>query len=632
MTQKIKKRWGLLILALLLAFLIYPPAVFVKVQINFGEADYTAGNHWKVLTSYRENVGVDSVERTYENPGTAWVSFLDFSFRKGDYVKRMDPSDYFYEKEILLRDLTLFVNGFYAGRLEGEELLRAFSPNEQVRIYEAKEGLLGISVAGEDSQLLTTESFHEFYAAAAGRYARTGVLYLLLTLAALAFVLAFYRRRVRKQGETRLIRFTDALLYGIAVAVLALILKGALFGSPAINPDESESFYSVNYYIHHWKIPDIRELEPEAFSKFGTARLSELSLYYIISAQIARFFTLENAVRFFSVLMAAGLFYLLFSNLRKNRYLLCVLFLTPQIWYLYTYCTSDALDFTVAVLVLYQLANPQSMLQKLLRTGIGKRDVWRVLLLGFLFSNIFMSKQNYYVIAIYAFSILLTELMMAKGEERKKKFRSCLLLAGASLLFLGIRYIPEFLHYGIYKQKVIVELQNEIAIPELRPASLPEVQSPAFNIHGKGVPLRELLFGMGLHTMLFRSFTGTYGCLEFPSPKWYFSLMGILYLIFYVLVSVSVLKGRGEKERKIKWGLLHFCSLVFYGLVIFNAYYIDFQAQGRYLLPVLVFFAHGAALNPETVKTKWFQILLCITALLSLYSFAVFGIPNIQPA
>ncbi len=56
--------------------------------------------------------------------------------------------------------------------------------------------------------------------------------------------------------------------------------------------------------------------------------------------------------------------------------------------------------------------------------------------------------------------MLLVELVAAKGEERKKRFLGCLWLALAALLFLGIRYIPEFLHYGIHKQQVIVELQN----------------------------------------------------------------------------------------------------------------------------------------------------------------------------
>lgn len=70
----------------------------------------------------------------------------------------------------------------------------------------------------------------------------------------------------------------------------------------------------MQYYITHWKIPDARELEMAAYSVFGTARLTELNLFYIFAARIARLFTFDHAVRLFSVLMAAGLFYLFLQS------------------------------------------------------------------------------------------------------------------------------------------------------------------------------------------------------------------------------------------------------------------------------------------------------------------------------
>lgn len=632
MKEWMKKHWKLLgIGVLLIGFLLHPFVVLTEIRIDFAKEDYSAGDHWKVFTTYGEQPGLDSIRRTYERPGEARVVFFDASYRKGTYVKRMDPVDYNFDDEAAVRSITFYINGFYGGRLEGEELFQAFTPNEQVRMYELEDGSLGLWIEGEDSQLIPTEVFQNFYKAAAKRLAWTGIFYLIPLVAAVAFAFIFYNRYVRKLSHSRLFRFSYTILYAVGICAIVLILYGAFVGSPEINPDESEGIYSVQYYTNHWKIPDMRELPKEAFSKFGTARLSELNLYYIFAAQIARFVTLESGTRFFGVLLATGLFFLAFWNLKKNSYLLGTLFLTPQVWYLYTYCTSDALDFAVSVLVLYQLANPESMLQKLLREGVKRKNIWKVLLLGFLFSNIFMSKQNYYVIAIYAFSMLLVELVTAEKEKRRIRLTGCLWLAGAALLFLGIRYIPEFLHYGIHKQQVILELQNEIGIPELRPASPPEVQSSAFNLHGKGVTLSELLFHKGFHTTLFRSFVGTYGCLAFPSPKWYMVVMGLLYIVLYVGMSISIWREKGEKERKVKFLLLHLMAFISWVLVVYNGWFIDFQAQGRYMLPVLIFVAHGISLNPETAKKKWFQCLISVTAVLSLYSFACYCIPNIQP-
>lgn len=627
-----KKHWKLLgIGVLLLGFLLHPFVVLSEIRIDFTKEDYSAGNHWKVFTAYSEQAGLDSIRRTYERPGEARVAFFDATYGKGTYVKRMDPIDYDYGNEVSVRSMTFYFNGFYGGQLEGEELFQAFTPNDQVEMQILEDGSLGLLIKGEDSQLIPTEVFQNFYIAAAKRLAWTGILYFIPLMAAAVFVFSFYNRYVRKLSDDRFFRASYTVLYVVGICAIVLIVYGAFVGSSEINPDESESVYSVLYYTNHWKIPDMRKLPREAFSVFGTARLSELNLYYILSAQIARFITMESGTRFFGVLLAVGLFFLAFLNLKKNSYLLGVVFLTPQVWYLYTYCTSDALDFAVSVLVLYQLANPESMLQKLLREGVKKKDAWRVLLLGFLLSNIFMSKQNYYVIAIYAFSMLLVELLTAEKEKRRTRLIGCLWLAGSALLFLGIRYIPEFLHYGIHRQQVILELQNEIAIPELRPASPPEIQSPAFNLYGKGVSLREFLFHKGFHKTLFRSFVGTYGCLEFPSPKWYVAVMRLLYLMLYVGMSISIWHGKAQKERKVKFLLLHLMAFISWVLVVYNGWFIDFQAQGRYMLPVLIFVAHGISLNPKMAEKRWFQCLISVTAVLSLYSFACYCIPNIQP-
>ena len=632
MKHLLKKHWKILLVFLILAgFLLYPPAVLAEIRVEFEDADYGAGRHWKVLTSFTENAGLDSIRDTYSSPGKASAFFWDLRFRDGRTLKRMDPIDYDSDNEIRVKAMTLHINGFYAGELEGEDLLEAFRPNEQVQMYETDTGTMGLLIQGEDSQLIPTEVFQEFYRDAAVRYARTGVLYLIPALAAAVFVLEFYRRRIWQKREDHFFLAVDTLLYLAGVAAVILVLAGAFTGSSELNPDESESIYSVQYYFNHWLLPDARRLDREAYSAFGTARLTEWNLFYFLAAQIARFFTFEHAARFFGVLMFVGLMYFLFWNLKKNRFLLCALYLTPQVWYLYTYCTSDALDFAVGVLALYQIADSDSMLHRLLESGIHRKNVWKLFLLGFLFANIFMAKQNYYVLAIYAVAMLLTDLLKAPKAKRKRQFTVCLCLAGAALLLLGIRCMPDFVHYGIHRNQVLLEMQEALAIPKLNPASPPSVQSSAFNLHGKGISLTDVLFHMGMNKTLYRSFAGTYGSLQFPGPDWYYSLMGILYLIFLAVVCWQIIREKGHGERKIKLGLLFGCSLISYALVVYNAWFVDFQAQGRYMLPVLIFAAHAAALKPEVPRQRWFQLLICCTALLSLYSFAVYCIPNIQP-
>lgn len=386
MRRLLKKDWKILLVFLILAgFLLYPPAVLAEIKVEFEDESYGTGRHWKILTSFTENAGVNSIRDTYSGPDEDRVFFWDLRFRDGCTLKRMDPMDYNSDNEIRVRAMTLHINGFYAGKLEGEELLEAFQPNEQVQMYETDTGTMGLLIQGEDSQLIPTEVFQEFYRAAAARYARTGVLYLIPILAAAVFAIEFYRRRIWQKRENRFFLVIDTFLYLAGTAAIILVLAGAFTGSSEVNPDETDSIYAIQYYTEHWKIPDARELATEAYSAFGTSRLTELNLFYFLAAQISRFFIFEHAARFFSVFMFTGLMYFLFWNLKKNRFLLCTLFLTPQVWYLYTYCTSDALDFVVGVLALYQIANSDSMLHRLLKTGLCSKNFWKLLLLGFYF-------------------------------------------------------------------------------------------------------------------------------------------------------------------------------------------------------------------------------------------------------
>ena len=70
-------------------------------------------------------------------------------------------------------------------------------------------------------------------------------------------------------------------------------------------------------------------------------------------------------------------------------------------------------------------------------------------------------------------------------------------------------------------------------------------------------------------------------------------------------------------------------ALASYLLVLYNGYFEDFQAQGRYILPVFILMAHGISLDEKLTRRRWFNVLVAVTAVLSLYSFGV-GIPQLR--
>ena len=47
-------------------------------------------------------------------------------------------------------------------------------------------------------------------------------------------------------------------------------------------------------------------------------------------------------------------------------------------------------------------------------------------------------------------------------------------------------------------------------------------------------------------------------------------------------------------ESQLEYGAVVFCCFLQYALIVFNSWFIDFQPQGRYLLPILFFISYLA--------------------------------------
>ena len=65
------------------------------------------------------------------------------------------------------------------------------------------------------------------------------------------------------------------------------------------------------------------------------------------------------------------------------------------------------------------------------------------------------------------------------------------------------------------------------------------------------------------------------------------------------------------------WGMI----LLMYLLTIYNAYFVDFQPQGRYLFPALPALACQIGLYREVSEHKAVRALMLMLAVVSLYSF-----------
>lgn len=618
---------GALVLWLLVCIVLTP--IYTTVTLDFAE-DPSGEYITTVYAGPRSHVRASDAKSRVIDSGTARISFLDVRYGKHCSLKRIDPLDRGYESGVLtLQRMTVRQNGFVTIDLTEEQLRSFFTGNEQVRF--AGEDGFTFEVTGEDPQLLPTAEFEALYRQFRFPvfligYAVSSVIWLLL----LGLGLWLYR-------ETK-----DASLGGrIAACLFAAGLVGAVLTcvytglrSPFwLNPDEYDVKAAVNYYFTHFMPPDIRsDIISDSFPVYGTSRHFEWNLFYFYAAKLGQFFSDPTVrMRLFSLIIFTVMAGITLKNIRKHYALLFVLLLTPQVWYIFSYSTSDALDFFAGFLSLYELLEENSMLNRLLRESYRRRHILYYGLLSVLFIHLLWAKASFYPILVFLFLILLIRLLHQEKQDRGPLLRKYLILVGLTLGIFVIRYmITDYPYYGFNKLGVIIEVTERRADFGYKPSTPPIEQAYSMSFFGKGITLGELLTKYEFHKNLFRTFAGFFGSYAFGEGDWYYILMGALYLALLGWITWRFIRMK-DKQKWQEYGAVVFCCFLQYALIVFNSWFIDFQPQGRYLLPILFFIAYLISRMEHPKEDKVLRGILVCTCLLSLFAFWHVGIPNLVP-
>lgn len=573
---KNKKMYIVVAMWVLLCLLVTP--VYTTVTVNFtpdpsGEAVTT------VFTSLRENVTSTGARARTIYEGVARISFYDLQYGNHCSVKRIDPLDENWQNEelVTISSITVHKNGLPAWEASGTELNEYFTGNEQTLIQDSEEGL----------------------AAAEDRFGK--VTYWIF-------------------------------LGGIIGAVLLCFYIGSR--SPFwLNPDEYEVRAAVRYYKTNWLPPDLRSDEiADAFAVYGTSRHSEFNTFYFWAGKIGQFFkdaALQS--RWLNMGVFAVMAAIVVKYCKKYFALLFVLLLTPQLWFIYSYTTSDALDFFWGFLCIFQLMKEDSTLNQVLEGKFSKKKIPGYLLLALLFVNMFWAKISFYPILLFVFLILLIRLFEKQGEERKVLFRKYLILVGLTFAIFAVRYmITDFRYYGFDKYGVYNEVMELRATYEYKPSTPPQEQAGSIYLYNKGVPL-SLFFGeMRFNQDLFNTFAGFFGNYNFGMANWYYYAMAGLYIALFGCLIYELVKMK-NKRKWLEFAAVLVCIAAQYLLVFINGYFIDFQPQGRYMLPALLYVAYLVYTCKESRKNKAIRLILCATCILSLYAYLTVGAVNMIP-
>ena len=622
---KSKKLYIVVAMWVLLCLLATP--VYTTVTVNFAQ-DPSGEAVTTVFTSLRENVTSKGARARSIYKGVARISFYDLQYANHCSVKRIDPLDEMWQKEelVTISNITVHKNGFKVWSAEKEELQMYFTGNEQVDFQISEDGL-AFYVLGSDPQLLVTEQF-------SSEYANSGRLQAFIISVCLGLIGIFLLRMLIQwygKGDTKI---TDWIYLAVIAGAVFLCIYLANRSPFWLNPDEADAKRICGYYFENWMPPDIRsDSIADLFSIYGTVRLAEFNTFYFLTGKIGQWFS-DAAVqcRIVNMILFTTMAAIIVRNCKKYFALLAILLLTPQIWYIFSYCTSDALDFFVAFLSIYELIKEDSLLNRLLREPLSAKRLPGYTLISLLFVHLFWAKLTFYPVLMFLFLILMINLFEKEKAERLDLLKKYFLIAGMTLAIFLIRYmITDFRYYGFGKQKVINDMMEIRATYPYKPSTPPQEQAPTIYWYNKGITLKEFFSPeKEFNKNLFRTVAGFFGYYHFGAKDWYYTVMGGLYTALFVCL-IYELKKSGKKKKWWEFWAVLLCMGVQYVLIFINAYFIDFQPQGRYMLPVLLYVAYLIDTCENAKNNKLIRLILCATCVLSLYTFVTVGVQNLIP-
>lgn len=409
---------------------------------------------------------------------------------------------------------------------------------------------------------------------------------------------------MNRQSEKIILFFYLAgfLFIAFTLALFQPLGDTALFVNP---PDEHGRVLIPWYICQHGVLPTGFE-EAVRVEGYGMSYGLYTILPYVVQGYVMRFVSLFTtsptillyAGRFVNVLsgtIMAYVVYLLSRKLFSDRrlgWLFCfgVMYL-PESLFLHTYINTDSICLLSTAIIVYALV---SAYQEGFTT---KNCLWLsggIILCALSYYNAY----GYILSSIFLFLVYFYRLSYEKREDPNRYAWKQMLFRGvliSAVVLLGISW--QFIRNGILYDGDILGLATldkmkiQYAVPEANPLT----RSTYLN---RGESIWSMLFGSNFIKMTFKSFVGVFGSLSIYGNN----LMYLAFFIFFVIGILSCILLRhphkdflGElprwKKRFFHCNML-FCIAMPILLLCYYSYAIDFQRQGRYVMPVIAPFMY----------------------------------------
>jgi len=420
----------------------------------------------------------------------------------------------------------------------------------------------------------------------------------------------------------------------MAVALTLVIIMAVISSEKNVHPDEQVHREASKYYQENWLPPSFEDPAIRStYSVYGSSRLNKPEISYLFSGKFAKLISFLHIkpfrlFRLFNIFLFSCL--LLYTIKDAGARAIAMPFLvSPQIWYVFSYCNSDAFALFISFLVGVQIVTPGSMFNVFLRQKPDSCLLIRSLLLGCLLGSLLLLKQNYYPYIVFVISVLVWQIWeMGSREQRTLVVKRMLIVSLIGLSLFGLRRGADYYVNGFDKADKLAKITVETAIPLYNPQTELSKKHLHLNMKKRGVPWTNLVNQKRFFEKSYRSLFGVYGNLTISAPLRYYDIVrwtGVA-LLFVFLGLILKQSWRENGFITVSFLLL---SLALISASFYHSWTKDFQAQGRYLFPIVSMLSIVYARNHRYLNGRLFTTIFIMMFVLSAYSFIFVAIPQI---
>ncbi len=456
------------------------------------------------------------------------------------------------------------------------------------------------------------------------------MLWILLVSAGL--VIFFERRHPsRADAFVRQLGFVPFLLV-LAVGGALAVSLGSTRG---IHPDEFVHLDAGGFYEERWLAPVPDDPAARAsYSDYGASRLNTEEVAYwfagkfSVLAESAGIARPHIRLRLFNVFLLGVLALVSILSVRA-RFVLLPLLLTPQALYLFGYFNSDAFALTASFLFLIAAVTSGGPVGRLFDGRTGGRPFWFIFGGAVLALPLGLLKPNFWLLGGFALGYLAVRLFRTPRGHRLAAGVGLAVFAAAPVVAnLGWTLVVDW-RSDFRRVEMMERIRAETAKPIYSPMTPLEELGPGLYLRERGKPLGFLFSERKWHLIAFASSFGNYGYFGVRPTSLYFDRLLPVAGLFLLALFLPAVFRQDLVGGLIFAGAVFSCVMVV-AAAVYHSWVSDFQAQGRYLAPVLPIL--GVLIHENRKRFWWWFLGIPAGALilLALYSYWFVAVPGLR--